>query len=87
MDGLLTFFSSHHAIRAEAVLRRAGLDVLLVPGPKDLSPNCGTALRFHHRDLARALEVLDAAHVEIDRVHVWAPRTDRWTPPPDRGPR
>jgi hypothetical protein len=84
VDGLLTFFSSHHAIRADTVLCRAGLDAELIPGPKDLSPNCGTAVRFQHTDLERVRELLDDAHVEVDRVHQWTPATDGWTRPARR---
>src|SRR5437868_6905431 len=46
MDGLITFFASHYALRAETVLKRGGLPAKLVAGPRDLSPNCGVALRF-----------------------------------------
>lgn len=79
MDGLISFFASHHAIRAETVLRRDGFTVALVPGPRDLSPNCGVALRFDYDDRDRAAEVLAAHRVRIDGVHRYIPRTDRWT--------
>ena len=46
LDGLVTFFASHHAIRADKVLRDADFTVKLIPGPKELSPNCGVALRI-----------------------------------------
>lgn len=76
LDGLITFFASHHAIRADKVLRAAGFEITLIPGPKDLSPNCGVALRFEYAALAAALEVLDEKHVQIDEVHVYLPPTD-----------
>ena len=46
MDGLISFYASHHAIRAEKVLVEAGFLVALIPGPRELSPNCGVALPF-----------------------------------------
>jgi hypothetical protein len=78
MDGLISFFASHHAIRAETVLRRGGFDSQLIPGPKDLSPNCGVALRFDYAKRAPVLELLAAKKVKIDMVHFYRPRTDDW---------
>jgi hypothetical protein len=78
MDGLISFFASHHAIRADFVLRRGGFASRLVPGPRELSPNCGVALRFEYADRDKALPLLASSKVQIDGVHVYAPRTDRW---------
>ena len=78
MDGLISFFASHHAIRAEAVLKRNGLAAQLIPGPKDLSPNCGVALRFDYAMRENVLALLAAKSVRIDGVHSYRPRTDDW---------
>ena len=84
LDGLVTFFASHHAIRAEKVLSKAGLHIRLIPGPKELSPNCGVALRieFAARDTARA--VLDKKKVQVDEIIQYRPRTDDWRSGPPR---
>ena len=78
MDGLISFFASHHAIRAETVLKRNGLNTQLIPGPKDLSPNCGVALRFDYAQRDTALALLAEKKVRIDTVHPYRPRTDDW---------
>ncbi len=78
MDGLISFFASHHAVRAEMVLTRSGMAARLVPGPRELSPNCGVALRFQYGERERALAVLAANAVQIDGVHPYRPRTDEW---------
>ena len=69
LDGLLTFFGSYHALRAESVLRKAGHAVRLVPGPRAISPNCGVALRFDigRRDEVQA--VLTQCSVQIEALH------------------
>jgi hypothetical protein len=79
LDGLITFFASHHAIRAEKVLRDADFTVELVPGPKELSPNCGTALRIEHDRADAAVKTLAAEKVEVDEIIKYVPRTDQWT--------
>lgn len=78
LDGLITFFASHHAIRADKTLRDAGLESQLIAGPKELSPNCGTAVRFELARRRDALALLGAHHVEIDEVQPYLPRTDGW---------
>ncbi|OFW42254.1 MAG: hypothetical protein A3J28_15075 [Acidobacteria bacterium RIFCSPLOWO2_12_FULL_60_22] len=78
MDGLISFFASHYAIRAEVVLKRNGLAAHLIPGPKELSPNCGVALRFDYAQRENVLTVLAAKSVQIDGVHFYRPRTDEW---------
>ena len=79
LDGLVTFFASHHAIRAEKVLGEAGHDVQLIPGPKELSPNCGTAVRFVWDEREAALSILDTERVEIDQVMEYTPKTDSFS--------
>lgn len=81
LDGLLTFFASHHAIRAEKTLRTAGLTAQLIPGPKQLSPNCGVAVRFDYLREQEALALLEANHVQVDEVHQYRPQTDGWERP------
>jgi len=78
LDGLITFFASHHAIRAEKVLRTAEFEVRLIPGPKELSPNCGVALRFEHEHRDAATALLATAKVQVDHVMPYEPRTDSW---------
>lgn len=78
LDGLLTFFASHHAIRAEKILHDRGFPAELIPGPKELSPNCGTAVRFEYHRRDEALTTLGAAHVEVDEVHAYVPRSEGW---------
>ena len=78
MDGLISFFASHHAVRAEIVLRRNGFASELIPGPKELSPNCGIALRFNFIQHEEVLAVLAANKVRIDGIHFYQPRTDEW---------
>ncbi len=67
--GIITFFSSQHAIQAETVLKRAGLAVELIPGPKDISPNCGVALKCGRGDLATAEALLREGGVRYEAGH------------------
>ncbi len=45
-SGVVLFHTTSSALRAEKVLVKDGLDVKLVPTPRELSSDCGIALRF-----------------------------------------
>jgi hypothetical protein len=65
-------------MRAEAVLKRRGWAVQLVPGPRELSPNCGVALRFDYSQRDAVMAALGEHRVRVDGVHFYRPRTDSW---------
>jgi Protein of unknown function (DUF3343) len=69
LDGLLTFFGSYHALRAESVLKKAGHEVRLVPGPRAISPNCGVALRFVYERKEETQAVLSQGSVQYEAIH------------------
>lgn len=45
-DCVAIFHSIHRVMKAEQVLLDEGLDILLIPVPRQLSADCGMALRF-----------------------------------------
>lgn len=65
---VILFHSTSHAIHAERVLQRAGLSATLVPTPRHLSSDCGSALRISPAEQSRAEELLAAAGVPLDRI-------------------
>jgi len=71
--GIVTFFSSQHAIQGESVLKNLGFRMELVPGPKDISPNCGVALQCPFPDLAAVEKVLRENGVKYEAGHRYAP--------------
>jgi len=41
---IITFESVHFVMKAEKVLKEYGIDVVLVPTPREISSDCGIAL-------------------------------------------
>lgn len=76
LDGLVTFFASHHAIRAEKILKQQGLAVTLVPGPRDISPSCGVALQFEYRLREQVEALLAAGKVRLEAIHAYRIEAD-----------
>ena len=68
LDGIITFFSSHHALHAEDVLKQNGIRAALVPGPREISPNCGVALRFQWADKDRVIRHMTEYRIQYERV-------------------
>ena len=68
-DGILIFHSIHRVMKAEKALKRAGLDVRLVPVPRQLSSDCGLAIAFRldQRDAVEA--ELGAAGCPWEEIH------------------
>ena len=67
--GIVTFFSSNHAMQGEKVLKKEGFDVQLIPGPKEISPNCGVALQFNYGEKEKIAEILAKKKVKIEAIH------------------
>lgn len=69
--GVVTFYSSQHALQAENTLTRRNFHVKLIPGPKDISPNCGVALQFD-RNLKEEVEIaLNSESVLFESVQLY----------------
>ncbi len=66
---VVLFHSTAHALRAEKVLERAGFEIKMIPTPRQISANCGVALRFERGAEARVATVLADEGVPINGVH------------------
>lgn len=58
MNLLIVFDSVHQAIRAEQLLLKAGLQVELMPTPREISISCGQSLSLRPDDFDIAREIL-----------------------------
>jgi hypothetical protein len=67
--GVVSFFASEHAMRAERILERAGLPARLVPGPREVSPNCGVAVAFVWEDEPQVARALQDKKVRLEAIH------------------
>ncbi len=65
-QGVVLFHTTSAALRAEKILTKASLKVKLVPTPRELSSDCGIALRFEWTDRAQVEAGLTQAGLEGD---------------------
>ena len=67
--GVVLLPTTAAAMRAEKILGKASLRCTLIPTPRELSKNCGLALRFDWAQTARVQALLVGAGVQIAQVH------------------
>ncbi|MGW8312024.1 MAG: DUF3343 domain-containing protein [Desulfuromonadales bacterium] len=60
-DYVAIFHSIHRVLKAEKLLKQAGVEFLLIPVPRQLTSDCGLALRFSPGARERLLDVLSEA--------------------------
>jgi len=65
--GVILTFSTGHSVRAEKVLGAAGIRTKMIPVPRHISSDCGTAIRINDEDRETAMETLDKNGVPFDR--------------------
>jgi putative Se/S carrier protein len=57
---LAVFNSAHRVMKAENILKKCGLEILLIPAPRALSTDCGLAIRYNsdiHDSIMQALTI------------------------------
>ncbi len=57
-DYVAIFHSIHRVLKAEKILKQAEVDFLLIPVPRQLTSDCGLALRFSPQTKETLLGVL-----------------------------
>lgn len=58
-------------MQGEKTLKDAGFLVKLIPGPKEISPNCGVALQFDYSLKEKAIAILENKNVKFEAVHLY----------------
>lgn len=67
--GVVLFYTTSSAMRAEKVLSKEGYGVKLIPTPRQFSSDCGIALRFGWQQRKQVETALEKNKVEIDSIH------------------
>ncbi len=68
---LFTFVNTHKVIKDERILRGHGLEVEVIPTPKEISSECGMSLLVEEGKFQEAQQVLKNEGVEVVGVYEW----------------
>lgn len=66
--GLVLFESVHHALRAEKILKNAGIPHKLIPVPKHISSDCGICVRFTQKHKTKLEQALRENNVQFLKI-------------------
>ena len=59
-DFIAVFHSIHRVMKAEKILKGVGVPIQLIPAPRQISSDCGLALRYTPEDAEQVKEFLVA---------------------------
>ncbi|SHK04560.1 DUF3343 domain-containing protein [Tepidibacter formicigenes] len=68
---LVTFNSTHYAIRSEKVLKELNLPITIIPTPREISSSCGLSIKFEEKlleDIKNNLEKNDIEYYGIFKI-------------------
>jgi hypothetical protein len=68
-DLVAIFHSIHRVMKAEKVLKAAGADILLIPVPRQLTADCGLAIRYAPQEHGRVEEILRGDGLEPSELY------------------
>lgn len=67
---ILTFGSTHQALRAEHALLAAGLSHEVLPTPRKITVSCGLSLRVPAEHLVQLQSLVSAGHIEVKAAYI-----------------
>ncbi len=66
--GIILFYTNSAAIKAEKTLKAAGLDVKLIPTPRELSSDCGVALKFDSQKIDIVKDIIRISKIDVSTI-------------------
>ena len=69
MNRLIAFDSVHQAIRTEQLLLKAGVQVELIPTPREISASCGQSVRFPAVSTADVMALLERKKIAFRGIY------------------
>lgn len=75
-DCVAIFHSVHRVMRAEKILNAQRLDILLIPVPRQLSADCGMAIRYLHECHPQVQQAL--AEGALPAAEVWLMQAEKY---------
>jgi hypothetical protein len=68
-DYVAIFQSIHRVMKAEKHLKRAKVEILLIPAPRQLTSDCGLAIRYSESVRSEVLDILDVEDLKPAEVY------------------
>lgn len=66
---VVTFESTHHAIRGEKYFKEIGLVIKTIPTPREITASCGLSIRFDINDIDKVKEIIAERELAIEGIY------------------
>jgi len=67
---LISFESTHMAIKSEKLLKEVDLDIRIIPVPREITSSCGLSLRINPKDYEESRAILDKNKIEMSGCYL-----------------
>jgi hypothetical protein len=68
---IVTFETTHHALKFEKALKGKSIPLTLLPVPRRLSSSCGIAARFFPDVLNSVKELIGSHDLQLDKLYLF----------------
>ena len=62
---VVTFNSTHYAIKFEKILKDADIKMMMIPSPREITASCGLSIKFDQSDVEKVTKHIEESHVDI----------------------
>ena len=69
MDHVITFHSTHHAIKAEKRLKTGNFKIELIPTPREISSECGFTILMRNNESQSLAIFLEEDNLLFDQIY------------------
>lgn len=66
---VITFYSTHFALKSEKILQDLNYDFELIPTTRKISLNCGIAIKIKAQEKNEIEHILKSHNVEVENIH------------------
>jgi len=67
--GVITFNSTHYAIKADSVFNRESINFRTIPTPREITRSCGLAIKFNLEDMDKIEDVIRKNNLEVNGIY------------------
>lgn len=65
-SGYILVYTTSCAFLSEEVLKNAGMNIKLVPTPRQFSSDCGISVQFENENLHKIVDILNSNNIEFE---------------------
>ena len=66
---VISFDSTHHAIKGEKLLKESNINVKMMPTPREITASCGLSIRFENEDFEKIEDIIKDSELSIKGIY------------------